>query len=456
MILVIDDDIAVCSSLGLLLKQAGYTADTADGPEAALQRLAEQTPDLIILDMNYSVATSGEEGLKLLGEIRQRLPNVPVILMTAWGSIQLAVEGIKAGAVDFITKPWSNAHVVNAVKTALSLRADQTDQGMVGEKRIDFDERYDFEKLIGEDVSFLDVLRTAARVAQTEASVLIMGESGTGKELLAEAIHVNSPRVRGPFVKVNLGGISSTLFESEMFGHKRGAFTDAKSDRIGRFAMADGGTIFLDEIGEIDHNSQVKLLRVLQDRTYEVLGASIPSSADFRLICATNRKLSKMVADQTFREDLFYRINLITLTLPSLRQRMEDIPLLVNYFIDNIRTIYNRESLSVTLKALQWLKEIPWSGNVRELKNVVERTVLMTGRDELDIEDFRSQLQGDSRKVRKDTLPAVGSVTIEEMERSMIQKALEFHDCNISKVARSLGLSRAALYRRLEKYGISV
>jgi DNA-binding NtrC family response regulator len=455
MILVIDDDRAVRSSLSLLLKQAGYQAMSAESPEEALRTTREQPPDLFIMDMNFSVATSGEEGLRLLREIKAVCPETPVILITAWGSIPLAVEGMKAGASDFISKPWNNDYLLQSIKTALSLSGEEAD----GERACDRDQLnklYDFGNIIGGDKNFLSILRTAGRVSSTDASVLIIGDSGTGKELIAEAIHINSNRSSGPFVKVNLGGISSALFESEMFGHAKGAFTDAVHDRVGRFEMADGGTIFLDEIGDLDLASQVKLLRVLQDRSFEVLGASKPKTIDFRLICATNRDLGRMVGSRTFREDLYYRINLITLRLPSLRERPKDIPSLVKYFVNNLRVIYSRQELAVETSTLSWLRELPWPGNVRELKNLVERTALVTNTDLLKTEDFQAQLQPTPRKADGAGLPAVGTLTIEEMEESMIKKSLEFHGSNISKVARSLGLSRAALYRRLEKYGISL
>jgi DNA-binding NtrC family response regulator len=455
MILIIDDDKAVRSSLSLLLKQAGYQVATAETPEEALRVTREFSPDLFVLDMNFSVRTTGEEGLALLKDIKNTCPDKPVILITAWGSISLAVEGMKAGAADFITKPWNNDRFLESVETALSLYRDSSAISQHPHDRSRLDKTYDFEKIVGRDDKLLSVLDAAGRVSSTEASVLIMGESGTGKELIAEAVHMNSSRRDMPFVKVNLGGIPPTLFESEMFGHKKGAFTDAVRDRTGRFEMADGGTLFLDEIGDLDLSSQVKLLRVLQDRSFEVLGTSATKTVDFRLICATNRNLEQMLASKTFREDLYYRINLITLRLPPLRERPEDIPLLVQYFIENLKTIYRRDELSVTAQAMNRLAELNWPGNVRELKNLVERTVLVSNQDTLDLDHFQSQVQRPSKRSDSAHLPAVGTLTIDEMEKSMIEQALSFHGSNISKVARSLGLSRAALYRRLEKYGIS-
>jgi len=456
MILIIDDDKAVRSSLALLLKQAGYQTMTAESPDEGLAVAAEHPPELSVLDMNFSVKTTGEEGLMLLKELRQRFPDRPVILITAWGSIPLAVEGMKAGAADFVTKPWNNDHFLQTVRTALSLSRSALADGALARTRAQLDTLYDFEKIVGVDKGLMSVLQTVGRVSATDAPVLIIGESGTGKELIAEAIHVNSPRRHGPFVRVNLGGIPASLFESEMFGHRKGAFTDAIRDRVGRFSLADGGTIFLDEIGELDLNSQVKLLRVLQDRSFEVLGTSSTTTVDFRLVCATNRDLRALVGERRLREDLYYRINLITLTPPPLRERPDDIPLLVQHCVDNLKTIYGRTALTVSPQALGWLKIIPWPGNVRELKNLVERTVLVGSGDVLEIDDFKAQFHPAPSRGHAEELPAVGVFTLDEMEKSMILKALEFHGSNLSRVARSLGLSRAALYRRLEKYGIAI
>jgi DNA-binding NtrC family response regulator len=456
LILIIDDDEAIRTSLSMLLRRSGYRVATADGHRSALEAAREQRADLALLDMNFSMATSGDEGLALLADLKKNWPELPVILITAWGSIPLAVAGMKAGASDFITKPWNNDQLVKSVKTVLSLSGRPLDGLKSVGGRVELDREFDFEKLVGTDERFVDVLRTLAQVCDTDASVLIEGESGTGKELVAEAVHVNSSRREGPFVKVNLGGIPGNLFESEMFGHKKGAFTDAVQDRAGRFWLADQGTVFLDEIGELDKASQVKLLRVLQDRTFEVLGDSRPVVSDFRLVCATNRSLQELVLTGGFREDLFYRINLITVRMPPLRHRCDDIPLLTRHFVANIRTIYNRPGLDVEPTALQWLKDYAWPGNIRQLKNVVERAVLVSTGDRLNADDFRRQLDQLPRMSATIDLPAVGTVTIDQMEELMIRKALEYHAGNLSQTARSLGLSRAALYRRLEKFGISV
>ena len=306
MILIIDDDSAVRSSLSFMLKRAGYEAQTVSGPREAMEVVRSVAPDLILMDMNFTLSTTGEEGLTLLRQVKIFRPETPVILMTAWGSIQLAVQGMQAGAFDFITKPWNNAALLQRIETALELA------GSPKETTQEQNDAFDRRHIIGRSQGLTEVLNTIARIAKTNASVLITGESGTGKELIAEAIHINSQRAKQPFVKVNLGGISQSLFESEMFGHKKGAFTDASSDRIGRFEMANKGTIFLDEIGDLDPSCQVKLLRVLQDQTFEVLGDSRPRKTDIRVVSATNADLRKMVGERTFREDLFYRINLIT------------------------------------------------------------------------------------------------------------------------------------------------
>ncbi len=450
MILIIDDDIAVQTSLSLLLRQNGFEVAIKDGPTEALSFLQKRRPELILLDLNFTIDTSGKEGFKLFQQIRQIDATIPVILITGWATIELAVQGMKSGARDFISKPWSNEYLLQSIKTTLQLTTHQSQSST----RRELNEKHDLDHIIGEDPDFIKILETVARVADTNASVLILGESGTGKELIAEAIHQNSKRRNKPFVKVNLGGIPGSLFESEMFGHKRGAFTDARSDRIGRFEMANSGTIFLDEIGDLDKTSQVKMLRVLQDRTFEVLGSSQTKTIDVRVISATNRNLAEMVATGDFREDLFYRINLITIELPPLRERPDDIPLLVQFYINNLKSLYNRPDLRVRKAAMNWLKNLTLPGNIRQLKNLVERTVLVTPKDELDLADFQKYFVETAKSLINNDLPHVGSMTLEEMEIEMIKKAMIFHNNRVVKVAKALGLTRSALYRRLEKYGI--
>jgi DNA-binding NtrC family response regulator len=458
-VLIVDDDTSVTTSLGLLLKRHGYLPVPAASQEEALEVVRGRELDLVLQDMNFSRGTTGEEGMELLAAIRRTRPGLPVILITAWGSIQLAVDGIKAGASDFITKPWSNAQLLQAVETALSLAdARLGEAGDTRSTREELDRRGDFRGLIGNDPRFLKILELVARVAPTDASVLITGESGTGKELIAEALHRSSRRRDKPFVKVNLGGISSTLFESEMFGHVRGAFTDARADRKGRFEMSDGGTIFLDEIGEIDLNAQVKLLRVLQDRSYEVLGSSVTRTVDVRVVSATNRDLGEEVARGRFREDLLYRLNLIALRLPPLRERRTDIPLLARHFLDVCGRTYRRGTLALTDRAADWLQSQAWPGNIRQLRQTIERAVLVLDGDRLDVADLKALAELESRDVRGSGgtggLPSPGSMTLDEMEKAMIVECMRHYEGNVTRVAEALGLSRAALYRRFEKYGL--
>jgi two-component system NtrC family response regulator len=454
-ILIIDDDPSITASLTLLLKQSGYVSRSAASPPEALRLIDKESFSLVLQDMNFSRMTTGEEGLQLLKDIKTRHPNLPVILITAWGSIQLAVMGVRAGASDFVTKPWTNQQLLQSVKTAMGLvEANSTQRGRASLTRESLDQLYNFRELIGSDPKFLKILDVIGRVSATDASVLITGESGTGKELIAESVHRISPRKNGPFVKVNLGGISSTLFESEMFGHVKGAFTDAVQSRKGRFEVASGGTIFLDEIGDLDPASQVKMLRVLQDRTYEVLGSSATRSVDVRVVSATNRNLAEMVEHSRFREDLLYRLNLIAVHLPPLRERRADIPALACHFLRSIGRVYRRNDLSISESALRWLAGLSWAGNIRQLKQLIERTLLVSSKDVLEIDDFTLPMEMETDEREKPSLPQAGSMTLDELERAMIVKCMEHYRGNISKVAESLGLTRAALYRRFEKYGI--
>lgn len=400
--------------------------------------------------MNFTINTSGKQGLTLLKTIREKYPDLLVILMTGWATVQLAVEGMKIGAKDFIAKPWENKHLLASIKSILDLYSTDLSDKIDSNSEIG-----EMPKMIGSDPAFLQVLNMAQQVAATEASVLIMGESGTGKELLAETIHQLSHRKDKPFVKVNLGGISSSLFESEMFGHKKGAFTDAYDDREGRFSVADGGTIFLDEIGELPLQNQVKLLRVLQEKTFEVLGSSKSQRSDFRVVSATNKNLASLVASGAFREDLFYRVNLITIELPSLQNRSSDIPQMAQHFAQQVCHVYQKKAPYISSETLNWLSKQSYPGNIRELKNQVERTLLLNFNEkEISITHFKkTKLMGSNPETRI-KIPEVGSISLAELEISMIKKALNFHNHNISKTARSLGISRSALYRRLDKHNI--
>ena len=449
-VLVVDDDGAVLVSLAMLLKQSGFEVLSCDEPAQVMPALASRTVDLVLQDMNFSPQTSGEEGLELLAQIKEQHPALPVLLMSAWGSIALAVRGVKSGAADFFTKPWQNAQLIELIRTTLDLAAPRS-LGRADREALDAE--FDFSGIVGEHPDLLKVLSTVGRVARTRAPVLILGESGTGKELIADAIHRNSPRAGKPAVKINMGAITSTLFESEMFGHVRGAFTDAKVDRKGHIASAHGSTMFLDEIGELNRADQVKLLRVLQDQSYRPVGASRSEQADIRVVSATNRELAELVASGEFREDLFYRLKLITVRLPPLRERRSDIALIATRLIADLAAEYGLGEVVLTASAREWLSAQNWPGNIRQLKQVLERTLLLVGKPVLDQSDFLSAAHGESDPSK----PGLGvdGMTLEQIERHMIQKLLELHKRNISRVARALGLSRAALYRRLEKFGLA-
>lgn len=447
-ILIVDDDHSVLASLRLMLKQAGWSTDTVDTPELALERVKASEYALIVQDMNFSRTTTGEEGLELLKRMRALAPTTPVILLTAWGSIDLAVSGMKLGASDFATKPWDNHDLLRRIEIALALHAPEASPE--GLSRDELDEKYEFSQVIGRHPALVQLLNTVARIAPTDAPVLILGESGTGKELIADALHLNSGRRDGPLVKTNLGGIPASLFESEMFGHVKGAFTDAQRDRVGRFALADGGTLFMDEVGDIDRSCQVKLLRVLQDRHFEPVGSSKPRTADVRIVSATNRDLDAMAAADEFREDLLYRLNLITLRLPPLRERRSDIRLIALHHLSHTAQMYGRAQLEISEEGLKWLEQQDWPGNVRELRQAIERAVLMSGKTVLTAADFSV------KSTRKEPEPAaLSELTLDEMEQLMIRRSLEESEGNVSRAAESLGLSRPALYRRMEKYGIT-
>jgi len=452
MILIVDDDYSVTASLGLLLKQRGFASTLAATPEAALAEVTRPDIELVLQDMNFSRETSGAEGLDLLRRIRATRPGLPVILITAWGSIQLAVEGMKAGAADFITKPWSNEQVHQAVRVALGLAA--TRDATTPASRQALDAAYDLEGVIGRDPRFVETLQLLMRVASTDASILISGDTGTGKEVLAGAVHRNSARRRKPFIKVNLAAVPAGLFNSELFGHVRGAFTDAHADRPGRFAAAQGGTILLDEIGDLDLTCQIKLLRVLQERAYEVVGTNLPQPFDVRIIAATNIQLEQAIRDGAFREDLYYRINLIRVHVPSLAERRSDVPLLAEHFLRRASKTHGRRDMAFDPAALEWLQDQAWPGNIRQLEHLVERALLTGASRTIRIDDLRHTLAMDLGSERDSVLPSVGSMTLSEIERAMILKALRHHEGNLSRAAESLGMSRPALYRRLEKYGI--
>ena len=451
MILIIDDDSAIRASLSLMLKRAGYGVKAVAMPREAIEVVRHEAPQLILMDMNFSLSTDGVEGLILLKQVKVFQPDVPVILMTAWGSIQLAVQGMQAGAFDFVTKPWQNVLLLQRIETALELTGRKEK-----EETVTVEDGFDRSGIVGESKALHDIFKTIRRIAPTNAPVLITGESGTGKELIAEAIYRNSQRRKGPFVKVNLGGISQSLFESEMFGHKKGAFTDASCDRTGRFEMADKGTIFLDELGELDMSCQTKMLRVLQEQTFEVLGDSRPRKVDVRVVCATNANLPEMVQQHTFREDLFYRVNLITIHLPALRERREDIPLLVRHFAKRLCEKNGLPKVEFSEGAMTYLSSLPYPGNIRELKNFVERTLLVCDKEVLEAVDFKQHYQPVQTMDTTNLSKSTEGMTLEEVERQAIMDALSRYDNNLTQVAQVLGITRQSLYRRIEKFGIEL
>jgi two-component system, NtrC family, response regulator len=451
-ILVCDDDNAVRSSLDFLLAKAGYEPICVSTPEEILKNIRESDFDLVLLDMNFSLSVNGQEGIELLRKIKLLKPEIHVILMTAWASVELAVRGIKLGAFDFVTKPWNNIHLLKIIETSITLSVNPRGTSFnVANKT---EKPLEFKGIIGEDPKLYEILEIIKRVAVTHAPVLITGESGTGKELIASAIHLYSIRKEKPFVKVNLGGIPVSLFESEMFGYKKGAFTDAKSDHQGRFEKAHTGTIFLDEIGDLALSSQVKLLRVLQDQTFERLGDTDSITVDVRILSATNHDLYSLADKGLFREDLLYRINLIQIEVPPLRQRKNDIHLLAEYFVDHARRIYKLPGKSISEEGKEWLYDQPWPGNVRELKNIVERTVLLTTGDQIKSKDFIIALNNGRNQIQRTSASNNSSDTLDNMERKMIIKIIDECGGNLSKSSEKLGISRATLYRKMEKHGI--
>lgn len=446
-ILVCDDDDAVRSSLGFLLSKTGYTPLFASRPEDITRYIEESDFDLVLLDMNFSLSINGDEGIELLKGIKKLKPGLPVILITAWGSVELAVKGMKLGASDFVTKPWNNVQLLKIIETSISLSDNIAPVDSQQSRSHNSGHPAEFASIVGNDPKLIEILDIIKRVATTHAPVLITGESGTGKELIASAIHQLSTRKNNPFVKVNLGGIPASLFESEMFGYRKGAFTDAKSDHPGRFEKANKGTIFLDEIGDLNFTSQVKLLRVLQDQTFERLGDTNSLTVDVRILSATNHNLYSQVKKGSFREDLLYRINLIQIEVPPLRQRISDIPVMADYFINSAVKTYSLPAKTLSKQAIEWLCHQAWPGNVRELKNIIERTLLLTKVDQIKPEDFiTAQVPGIS--------PENSSHTLDEMEKQMIISTIEECRGNLSKTAEKLGIGRATLYRKMEKHGI--
>lgn len=445
-ILLADDQAAVLEALRLLLKAEGYRTVTAQVPEGVMALLERELVDVVLMDLNYTRdTTSGREGMDLLSRIRAHDPALPVIVMTAWGNVDKAVEAMRLGARDFVEKPWDNNRLLATVRTQVELsRALRATQRLQEENLLL--RREGLPALIAESPAMRSVLTLMERIAASDASVLITGEHGTGKEVAARWIHAASHRAERSLVIVNVGGLSEGVFESELFGHVRGAFTDAKADRAGRFELADGGTLFLDEIANITMQQQSRLLRVLQSGEIERVGSSVTRRADVRFIAATNADLPAAVRSGQFREDLLFRLNTIEIRLPPLRERPEDLLPLSQYFLARYSTRYQKPVQEFTAEALAGLKRYAWPGNVRELEHSIERAVLLARGEQIHREDL--QLGG----------PAAGDAaepqTLDMLERDTIRRTLARCAGNVSVAARELGVSRSALYRRMQRYGL--
>lgn len=457
-ILIADDQRDIREALRLLFKAERIDAVTVDGPRAALEAIGRQRFGAALIDLNYTRdTTSGAEGLELLRALKKADAGLPVIVMTAWGSIDLAVEAMRIGAGDFIEKPWDNARLLSVVRNQLELGRSRDEAARLKRENEILRGGGD-AGFIAESRGMRALLDTIARVAPSDANVLILGENGTGKGIIAQRIHDASRRAGASFVKVNMGGIPETVFEAEMFGHVRGAFTDAKSDRIGRFELADGGSLFLDEIANIPLAQQAKLLRVLEDGELERVGSSRTLKVDVRLVSATNADLAAEVARGAFRKDLLFRLNTVELHLPPLRERGEDIQLLADAFLDRFAKRYQRDGLRFAPSALTALAAYAWPGNVRELSHAIERAVLMTSGSVLDAAAFHlapgSVAVGQGAIAATPVLAAGGNLTVEQAEEHLVRQALAQSGGNIQRAAAALGLSRPALYRRMEKYGI--
>jgi two-component system response regulator HydG len=452
-ILIIDDEEDILLSLKLFLNQHFEKVDTENNPNLIPRRLRHAQYDLILLDMNFRKGdTSGQEGIKWLKKILELDPNAHVILITAYADVKTAVAAVKAGAVDFVEKPWRNEKMLATLLSAYQLSQSRKtiDRLEQKQKKIDEDSNQEFGTIIGESPAMQHIFDLIGKVAKTDANVLILGENGTGKEMVARAIHRESNRKEASFVKVDLGAVPDTLFESELFGHKKGAFTDAREDRMGRFEMASEGTLFLDEIGNLQLPLQAKLLSVLQNRTLSRLGANESIPIDIRLICATNMPLHDMVKEKSFRQDLLYRINTVEIKLPPLRDRVSDIPLFVDHFLKSYQKKYLKSKLQVDQETIRSLQKYHWPGNIRELRHAVERAVILCDDQSLKINDFI--LQPDASPVNTQGKPQ--TYNLEELERWAIRKAMTKHAGNISRAAEELGLTRATLYRKMSKYDL--
>lgn len=446
-VLIADDQSDVLEALRLLLKAEGFQLETASSPAGVLAAVEAREFDVALIDLNYARdTTSGEEGLNLLSRIQSIDPTLPVVVMTAWGSVEVAVEAMRRGARDFIQKPWDNARLLAIVRTQIELsQALRKGQRLEAENSLLRGEG--LPKLIAESSAMQNVLQVIARVGPSDANVLILGENGTGKGVIARALHAVSSRASRPMVTVNSGGVSEGVFESELFGHVRGAFTDAKSDRVGRFELADQGTLFLDEIANVPLGQQAKLLRVIETGEFERLGSSRTRRVDVRVISATNADLADEVASTRFRQDLLFRLNTIEIRLPPLRDRREDLPLIAQHFLRQHAQRYRKRLTGFEAASMQMLLEHAWPGNVRELDHAVERAVLMAPGPQIKPADL-------GLRTAKDGGGRLEDMSLEDVECFLIKKAMTRFDGNVSQAAKALGLSRSALYRRLQRYGL--
>lgn len=449
-ILIVDDDADVLLAAEIVLKKQFKNIVTAQDPDQLRSLLSQVTFDVILLDMNFSAgATSGKEGIEWLKKIRELSPDSKVIMMTAYGGVELAVEAIKQGASDFIIKPWDNSKLLATVSAAFrySMADREVKDLKTKQKMLSRIIGGESGQIIGESDTLKEVLANIDKVAATDANVLILGENGTGKELIAREIHRRSMRSDNAFINVDLGAITESLFESELFGHRKGAFTDAKDDRAGRFEIASGGTLFLDEIGNLNMQMQAKLLGALESRTISRVGSDVPIQVDIRLICATNMPLYDMIDDYSFRQDLLYRINTVEIRVPALRERTSDVEVLANHFMNIYSRKYNKLGLRIEKDTLNKLKQYHWPGNIRELQHAMERAVIMSEGTSLQPQDF---ILSKPEQHNEQML----NLNLKELEKQAIEKAVIKHQGNLSKAAQELGLGRTTLYRKMARHGI--
>ncbi len=450
-ILIIDDDEDVLLAAKMLLKKHAQEVVIEKNPLKIPFLLNNGTYDVIMLDMNFSKdITSGKEGFQWLQEILERVPDAVVVLITAFGDVEMAVKALKLGATDFVLKPWQNEKLLATLSAAVKLNQSYKKVNELKKVNQQLEEQVNqpFKNIIGESQRIKEVFSVIDKVAETDANILILGENGTGKELIARAIHQRSHLKENVFVSVDMGAITETLFESELFGHKKGAFTDAREDRIGRFEAADGGTLFLDEIGNLSLPLQSKLLTALQRREIFRVGSNKPVPVDIRLICATNMPVYDMVGESAFRQDLLYRINTVEIHLPPLRERVTDIPLLASHFLDSYGIKYRKKGIRLSSSGEKKLQSYGWPGNIRELQHAIERAIIMCDGHTLTADDFFFLTQKTGEKEVSNQL------NLDELEKTAIEKAINKYGGNISQAAKELGLTRASLYRRLEKYGL--